>query len=155
MDDMKCPSQHYIKVVPDTPEFGRLAPSISHTLQEGFKSKPLSTSDLKFPQYWIVAHDGNEIMGLCAVSLTDRSCAYMSHLCVRPKYQRRGVGSDLLKWLRIYGQMEDLDRIYWEVEYENTDAHMFYLVNNATFVRLFNTKDDTLCSEYEYRVSTR
>ena len=74
---------------------------------------------------FIVAKDGNKIVGMCNAALTpEDGVINIQRLHVLPKYQRQGIGSKLINEATI--AFQKIHKISLEVEKQNCNALAFY-----------------------------
>lgn len=73
----------------------------------------------------LVAQSQEQIIGFAIMQFGEEE-AHLDLLAVKPKYQRTGIGRQLIEWLEKSALVAGISIIYLEVRSKNKDAQMFY-----------------------------
>ena len=73
----------------------------------------------------LVACDGSRIQGFAVMQFGDEH-AHLSLLCVRPEYQRRGIGRCLIEWLLESARVAGIVSVRLELRADNVAALGLY-----------------------------
>jgi ribosomal-protein-alanine N-acetyltransferase len=73
----------------------------------------------------LVAQSQGQIIGFAIMHFSEEE-AHLDLLAVNPKYQRTGIGRQLIEWLEKSALVAGISIIYLEVRTKNKDARMFY-----------------------------
>ncbi|MEM7254088.1 MAG: ribosomal protein S18-alanine N-acetyltransferase [Pseudomonadota bacterium] len=73
----------------------------------------------------LVATRARQIAGFAIMEFADEH-AHLNLIAVKPRYQRQGVGEDLLRWLEASARTAGITSIYLELRSKNRSAWSFY-----------------------------
>lgn len=75
----------------------------------------------------------------------------LSSICVDPKFEGRGIGSDLINYLKEMVDFNIYTYINLETDADRNDAvNMFYVNNGFVLARTFTTAEGRRMNEYRY-----
>ena len=95
--------------------------------------KLLTEQILDQNKLFLVAKDGNKIVGMCnTASITNKNKINIQRLHIDPKYQRQGIGTNLIN--KIVTEFPNATKIDLEVEKQNKQAISFYQKNGYEIV---------------------
>lgn len=80
----------------------------------------------------VAKDNGGKIVGLAFANIKDESI-FLNRLYIHPDYQRKGIGTSLLKF--VADNYKDYDTILLEVEQENPKGLNFYKKHGFTIVK--------------------
>lgn len=105
--------------------YGSLLPKTAiETITSQWHAPELLTEQLQNPEiYFAVAREGGVVVGVITARKQD-DVIVVNRLYVRPQYQRRGIGRQLLE--ASYRTFHDSQRVRLSVEAENRKGVAFY-----------------------------
>jgi ribosomal-protein-alanine acetyltransferase len=108
---------------------------IEHGLGWNWDARRVANSIVQRETNVAVAMVGKEMAGFGIMRYRD-SDAHLLLFAVRPKFQRKGIGAALLRWLETTAMTAGVDLVWLEARASNTDALAFY---RASGYRLLDT----------------
>ncbi|RLG88356.1 MAG: ribosomal-protein-alanine N-acetyltransferase [Thermoprotei archaeon] len=106
-------------------------PHVCKAEQECFKypypPQVLLMLKLLYPELFLIAAEGDEIVGYACGVMRSNGCGHIVSICVRPKYRRRGIGKALM--IELENRLKDLGArcFVLEVRVSNTVAQKLYI----------------------------
>jgi len=99
----------------------------------------ISYRTLDVPTWWVIATCEGVLVANGGLTISEKQkSVYLSNFCVSTSYRRKGVGSALFTFCCDFLSKYHYNILWWEVRYQDIEAHMFYIQNNATFIGLVN-----------------
>lgn len=74
----------------------------------------------------LVADDGAGLQGFAVMQFGEER-AHLVLLCVKPPWQRHGIGRSMVDWLLTSARVAGMARVQLELRADNPAAHRFYL----------------------------
>lgn len=83
-------------------------------------------SELAQRHYYLVALDGEDVVGYAGLAVIDKDESWVQNIAVRRDHQRHGVGRDLLEALLAEAKRRGAAKILLEVAVDNAPAQRLY-----------------------------
>jgi [ribosomal protein S18]-alanine N-acetyltransferase len=83
-------------------------------------------SELAQRHYYLVALDGEDVVGYAGLAVIDKDESWVQNVAVRRDHQRHGVGRDLLEALLAEAKRRGAAKILLEVAVDNAPAQRLY-----------------------------
>jgi [ribosomal protein S18]-alanine N-acetyltransferase len=83
-------------------------------------------SELAQRHHYLVALDGEDVVGYAGLAVIDKDESWVQNIAVRRDHQRHGVGRDLLEALLAEGKRRGAAKILLEVAVDNAPAQRLY-----------------------------
>ncbi|NVO09103.1 MAG: GNAT family N-acetyltransferase [Bacteroidales bacterium] len=94
-----------------------------------FKKALKKNSDFEESYLLAQARFKDELIGFCFIMIKKKlECSYieLQDFIIDPNFQRKGIGSALIKWIEKSMRLEGIKKIFLESGIDNHDAHSFF-----------------------------
>jgi ribosomal-protein-alanine N-acetyltransferase len=83
-------------------------------------------NELAQRHFYLVALDGNDVVGYAGLAVVDKEESWVQNIAVRRDVQRHGVGRELLEALLAEAKLRHVTKTLLEVAVDNTPAQRLY-----------------------------